>query len=65
MHDYSKIYDLVEFDGENYVKSIDKTIIELDYDEHILFYSGVIFEMGRYILENKYHSLSLAKEKFK
>lgn len=65
LHDYSKIYDLVEFDGENYLKRVDKSIIELDYNEHILFYSGVIFEMGRYILKNNYHSLNLAKEKFK
>jgi len=65
LHDYSKVYDLVEFDGENYLKRVDKSIIELDYNEHILFYSGVIFEMGRYILKNNYHSLNLAKEKFK
>lgn len=64
LHNYSNIYNLVEFNGENYVKSIDQTIIELNYDENILFYSGIIFEMGRYILENKYHSLSLTKEKF-
>lgn len=65
LHDYSKIYGLVEFNGENYIKRIDKTIIKLDYNEQILFYSGVIFELGRYILENKYHGLSLAQEKFK
>ena len=52
-HNYSKIYDLVEFNGENYIKSMDKTIIELNYDKNLLFYSGVIFEMGRYILENE------------
>lgn len=64
LHNYSKLYNLVEFNGENYVKSIDQTIIELNYDEEILFYSGIIFEMGRYILEDGYHSLILTKEKF-
>ncbi|WP_215491821.1 DUF6710 family protein [Fenollaria sporofastidiosus] len=66
-HNYSKLYDLVEFDGENYIKKIDKKIIDLSklkFSDDLMFYSGVIFEMGRYVLNNKYHSLSKAKEIF-
>lgn len=66
-HDYSKLYDLVEFDGENYIKKIDKNIIDLSYlkiSDDLMFYSGVIFEMGRYVLNNKYPCLSKAKEIF-
>ncbi len=52
--DFTSLYDKVEFDGANYIKKEDNTIIEMEYDENILFYSGVIFELGRYLLGRNY-----------
>ena len=65
LHDYSNIYSLIEFDGENYIKSKDKTVIELNYDKEIVFYSGVIFELGRYNLKDSTYILDTIKEKIK
>lgn len=64
IHDYSNIYAHVEFDGADYIKSADKTVIELEFDDELVFYSGVLFEMGRYLLQEKYHGLPLTKQKF-
>ncbi len=63
MHDYSNLYDIVEFDGENYVNKLEKSLIKLNYNKNILFYSGVIFEMGRYLLESNLDSVNLLKNK--
>ena len=52
--DFTSLYDKVEFDGANYIKKEDNTIIEMEYDENILFYSGVIFELGRRLLGGNY-----------
>lgn len=52
--DFTSLYDKVKFDGANYIKAEDNTIIEMEYDENILFYSGVIFELGRYLLDGNY-----------
>ena len=51
---FTSLYDKVKFDGANYVKIEDNEIIEMRYDENILFYSGVIFELGRYLLDGNY-----------
>lgn len=47
---YNKLYDYVKFDGENFINIEDMKPIKLYYEKNILFYSGVIFEMGRYSL---------------
>ena len=52
--DFTSLYDKVEFNGANYIKKEDNTIIEMEYDENILFYSGVIFELGRHLLGGNY-----------
>lgn len=52
--DFTSLYDKVKFDGANYIIKEDNTIIEMEYDENILFYSGVIFELGRYLLGRNY-----------
>jgi len=52
--DFTSLYDKVEFNGANYIKKEDNTIIEMEYDENILFYSGVIFELGRRLLGGNY-----------
>lgn len=52
--DFTSLYDKVKFDGANYIKVEDNTIIEMEYDKNILFYSGVIFELGRYLLGRNY-----------
>lgn len=52
--DLTSLYDKIKFDGANYIKVEDNAIIEMEYDENILFYSGVIFELGRYLLGGNY-----------
>jgi hypothetical protein len=52
--DFTSLYDNVKFDGVNYIKVKDNSIIEIEYDENILFYSGVIFELGRYLIGDNY-----------
>ena len=62
-YDYSYLYSYVKFDGINFIDKRSKKIIEINtgtservrrqdkrYDE-LFFYSGVLFEMGRYLLE--------------
>lgn len=55
--DFTSLYDRVKFDGANYIKVEDNEIIEMEYDENILFYSGVIFELGRYLLGGDYEKV--------
>lgn len=55
--DFTSLYDKVKFDGANYIKVEDDTIIKMEYDKNILFYSGVIFELGRYLLGGNYSNL--------
>lgn len=52
--DFTSLYANVKFDGVNYIKVKDNSIIEIEYDENILFYSGVIFELGRYLIGDNY-----------
>ena len=54
--DFTSLYDKVKFDGANYIKVEDNAIIKMKYDENLLFYSGVIFELGRYLLSGNYSS---------
>lgn len=61
VHDYSLLYTKVQFDGVNYISKEDNSIIKLNYDEELVFYSGVIFELGRYIFDCKYHCLNLSR----
>ena len=65
VHNYSNLYHEIEFEGVNYVKKSDKSVIELEYDRELIFYSGIIFEFGRYILDENYHSLPFTQNKFK
>lgn len=57
--DFTQLYDKVKFDGVNYIKVEDNAIIEMEYDKNILFYSGVIFELGRYLLGGNYSNLDI------
>lgn len=52
--DFRLLYDKVKFDGANYIDAENNAIIEMEYDENVLFYSGVIFELGRYLLGGNY-----------
>lgn len=54
IHDYSNLYDLIEFNGNDFIKCKDKTILTLSYNKKIIFYAGLLFELGRYILEYDY-----------
>lgn len=66
IHDYSNLYSKIEFDGENYICKVNQEVIRLnkDYPKELIFYSGIIFELGRYILSNKCPSLDVAKNYF-
>ena len=55
--DFTLLYKMLKFDGINYIKLSDQSIIKLNYSREILFYSGVIFELGRYLLKEKYSLL--------
>ncbi|MFR2057350.1 MAG: DUF6710 family protein [Streptococcus salivarius] len=55
VYNYSNLYEKIYFDGLNYRKKLDDSTIALSYDKKIIFYSGVIFELGRYLLEAEYH----------
>lgn len=52
--DFSSLYEKVKFNGNNYIKIDNNSIIKMDFDQNILFYSGVIFELGRYLKDEHY-----------
>lgn len=62
IHDYSLLYTKIEFDGVNYISKEDNSTIILSYDEEVVFYSGVIFELGRYLFDSKYHGLAFSQK---
>ena len=53
-YDFSQLYNEVSFNGRNYTHKKDNSIIALEYDEELIFYSGIIFELGRYLLAGNY-----------
>jgi hypothetical protein len=55
VRDYSVLYDHVYFDGKDYRNKEGHLIISLDYNKKVIFYSGVIFELGRFLLDADYH----------
>lgn len=60
--DYSNLYNYVKFDGatykflENDVPVFDPEIFDSEINNPIFFYSGVIYELGRILLENNFRS---------
>ena len=62
VHNFSSLYDLIEFNGKGYFRKDTNNYIKLNYESTLVFYSGVIYEMGRYILKNNYHSLDITKD---
>lgn len=56
--DFTLLYEKVKFDGDNYIKTDDNTVIKMDYNKHILFYSGVIFELGRYLIKDRNYCIA-------
>lgn len=62
IHDYSLLYTKIEFNGVNYISKEDNSTIKLRYDEEAVFYSGVIFELGRYLFGSKYYGLTFSKK---
>lgn len=51
IYNYSKLYDFIYFNGEQYVRKNDDSVLKLNYDKELLFYSGVIFELSRNFLK--------------
>ena len=51
VRDYSKLYKKVHFNGENYLDKDNKIINLEENRDDIFFYSGVIFELGRFLLD--------------
>lgn len=47
--DFTKLYNMVEFNGNEYVQNDGEVVSALSCSENILFYSGIIFELGRYL----------------
>lgn len=51
VRDFSNLYERIRFNGENYLDNKGNIIrVECDKDE-IFFYSGIIFELGRYLMK--------------
>lgn len=48
--DLNELYECVRFDGEGFLNQKTSEHIELMYDKEIVFYAGVLFELGRYLL---------------
>lgn len=61
IYDYSNLYDLVEFNGNNFIKRKDEKILTLNFDKDVLFYAGLLFELGRYLLDNNYTNEKMRK----
>lgn len=58
---FSELYNCIYFDGESYrVKKTDE-IIFLQYNDEDIFYSGVIFELGRFLFKTNYHRFEFTK----
>ena len=55
IRDYSVLYNHIYFDGQEFKRKSDESVIDLEYDTKLVFYSGVIFEYGRHLLEADYH----------
>ena len=64
IHNYSNLYSKIKFNGENYIQKDNGEVIPLEYDKELIFYSGIIFELGRCILNNNHHSLDVTKKLF-
>lgn len=66
IYDYRKLYSKVYFDGESFKNlATDKSInFERTYNDIVIFYSGVLFELGRIILENDYHDSKISRDYF-
>lgn len=48
--DLSSLYDFVEYDGDGFRRYDSDEYIDLQkYNENLLFYAGLLFELGRYL----------------
>lgn len=49
-YDLMPLYELVRFDGEGFLNEKTSEYIELKYNKEIMFYAGVLFELGRFLI---------------
>lgn len=61
--DYSNVYSTITFDGVGFTDK-NNEYLELDYSEDEVFYAGVLYELGRYILDNTYFNKSIPRNLF-
>lgn len=54
VRDYSILYNHIYFDGIKFKRKLDGSVIDMKFDKKLVFYSGVIFEYGRHLLESSY-----------
>lgn len=54
IRDFSVLYNHIYFDGQVFKRKSDESVIDLKFDKKLVFYSGVIFEYGRHLLESSY-----------
>lgn len=54
VRDYSILYNHIYFDGIKFKRKLDESVIDIEFDKKLVFYSGVIFEYGRHLLESNY-----------
>lgn len=51
--DYSNVYSTVTFDGVGFLNSRNE-YVELEFTEDEVFYAGVLYELGRFLLDKAY-----------
>lgn len=58
---YANLYSTITFNGVGFVDR-NKKYVELNYSEDEVFYAGILFEMGRYLLDKAYFNRVIPKE---
>lgn len=51
--DYSNLYSTITFDGIGFLNNRNE-YVELEFTEEEVFYAGVFYELGRFLLDNTY-----------
>lgn len=61
LYDYSFLYKFLQFDGKDFidVKNSIKIHFYDEYSDLEVYYSGILFEMGRYLLKSNYKNPSI------
>lgn len=61
LYDYSFLYNFIQFDGKDFIDIQNSMKINFDdeYSDLEVYYSGILFELGRYLLRSNYKNPSI------